>query len=116
LCADPKRKVVSFWTMRFNHVRAVWGELCYNLHLLTGKIAEPGCGPFSLTGPPSACRTAREVGTFAHRLPADMVVVTPEHRKHVEEVWPTCSRWCRTRTATRCKQTDMRLFAPRRGR
>ncbi|MFP1462685.1 hypothetical protein ACLB1E_17200 [Escherichia coli] len=35
---------------------------------------QPGCGPFSLTGQPSACGTAREVGTFAHRLPADMVV------------------------------------------
>jgi nitrate reductase NapA len=89
LYADPKRKVVSFWTMGFNqHVRGVWvNQLCYNLHLLTGKIAEPGNGPFSLTGQPSACGTAREVGTFAHRLPADMVVVNPEHRKHVEEVW-----------------------------
>jgi len=89
LYADPKRKVVSFWTMGFNqHVRGVWvNQLCYNLHLLTGKIAEPGNGPFSLTGQPSACGTAREVGTFAHRLPADMVVTNPEHRRQVEEVW-----------------------------
>ena len=89
LYADPKRKVVSFWTMGFNqHVRGVWvNQLCYNLHLLTGKIAEPGNGPFSLTGQPSACGTAREVGTFAHRLPADMVVTNPAHRTHVEEVW-----------------------------
>ena len=89
LYADPKRKVVSLWTMGFNqHVRGVWAnQLCYNLHLLTGKIAEPGNGPFSLTGQPSACGTAREVGTFAHRLPADMVVTNPAHRKHVEEVW-----------------------------
>ena len=79
LYADPKRKVVSLWTMGFNqHVRGVWvNQLCYNLHLLTGKIAEPGNGPFSLTGQPSACGTAREVGTFAHRLPADMVVTNP---------------------------------------
>jgi len=27
------------------------------------------------------------VGCFAHRLPADMVVTNPEHRKFVEEVW-----------------------------
>jgi nitrate reductase (cytochrome) len=89
LYADPKRKVVSLWTMGFNqHVRGVWAnQLCYNLHLLTGKIAEPGNGPFSLTGQPSACGTAREVGTFAHRLPADMVVTNPAHRAHVEEVW-----------------------------
>jgi nitrate reductase NapA len=88
LYADPKRKVVSLWTMGFNqHVRGVWvNQLCYNLHLLTGKIAEPGNGPFSLTGQPSACGTAGEVGTFAHRLPADMVVTNPAHRAHVEEV------------------------------
>ncbi|TCR68513.1 periplasmic nitrate reductase subunit alpha [Bosea sp. BK604] len=89
LYADPKRKVVSFWTMGFNqHVRGVWAnQLVYNLHLLTGKISEPGNSPFSLTGQPSACGTAREVGTFAHRLPADMTVVNPEHRKHAEEIW-----------------------------
>ena len=89
LYADPERKVMSLWTMGFNqHVRGVWANhLVYNLHLLTGKIAEPGNSPFSLTGQPSACGTAREVGTFAHRLPADMVVTNPEHRRHVEEVW-----------------------------
>jgi nitrate reductase NapA len=89
LYADPARKVTSFWTMGFNqHVRGVWAnQLVYNLHLLTGKIAEPGNSPFSLTGQPSACGTAREVGTFAHRLPADMTVTNPEHRRHAEEIW-----------------------------
>jgi len=89
LYADPKVKVMSFWTMGFNqHTRGVWANnLVYNIHLLTGKISQPGCGPFSLTGQPSACGTAREVGTFAHRLPADMVVTNPEHRKHAEEIW-----------------------------
>ena len=87
--ADPKTKVMSLWTMGFNqHVRGVWANhLVYNIHLLTGKIAEPGNSPFSLTGQPSACGTAREVGTFAHRLPADMLVNNPEHRKHAEEIW-----------------------------
>lgn len=62
--------------MGFNqHTRGVWvNHMMYNVHLLTGKIALEGCGPFSLTGQPSACGTAREVGTFIHRLPADMVV------------------------------------------
>jgi len=89
LYADPQRKVVSLWTMGFNqHVRGVWAnQLVYNLHLLTGKISEPGNSPFSLTGQPSACGTAREVGTFAHRLPADMVVTNPKHREHAEEIW-----------------------------
>ncbi len=89
LYADPDRKVMSLWTMGFNqHVRGVWAnQMVYNIHLLTGKISEPGNSPFSLTGQPSACGTAREVGTFAHRLPADMTVVNPEHRKHAEEIW-----------------------------
>src|SRR6478672_9284120 len=60
LYADPNKKVVSFWTMGFNqHTRGVWcNNLVYNIHLLTGKISEPGNSPFSLTGQPSAWRTA----------------------------------------------------------
>jgi nitrate reductase NapA len=87
--ADPKTKVMSFWTMGFNqHTRGVWANnLLYNIHLLTGKIATPGNSPFSLTGQPSACGTAREVGTFAHRLPADMVVMNPKHRELAEQIW-----------------------------
>lgn len=83
------RKVVSFWTMGFNqHVRGSWvNEQVYMLHLLLGKQAKPGDGAFSLTGQPSACGTAREVGTFAHRLPADMVVMNPEHRARSEGIW-----------------------------
>jgi len=89
LYADPNVKVMSFWTMGFNqHTRGVWcNNMVYNIHLLTGKIAMPGNSPFSLTGQPSACGTAREVGTFSHRLPADMLVANPEHRKHAEEIW-----------------------------
>ncbi len=89
LYADPDTKVTSFWTMGFNqHTRGVWANnLVYNIHLLTGKISTPGNSPFSLTGQPSACGTAREVGTFAHRLPADMVVKNPEHRAFAEKIW-----------------------------
>ncbi|MGI9483608.1 MAG: nitrate reductase catalytic subunit NapA [Hyphomicrobiales bacterium] len=89
LYADQNTKVVSFWTMGFNqHTRGVWcNNLIYNIHLLTGKISEPGNSPFSLTGQPSACGTAREVGTFSHRLPADMVVTNEKHRDTAEEIW-----------------------------
>jgi len=89
LYADPGTKVMSLWTMGFNqHVRGVWANhMIYNIHLLTGKISEPGNSPFSLTGQPSACGTAREVGTFSHRLPADMQVANPEHRKYAERIW-----------------------------
>lgn len=89
LYADPKIKITSYWTMGFNqHTRGVWvNGLMYNVHLLMGKISEPGNGPFSLTGQPSACGTAREVGTFAHRLPADYVVMKKPHRDLAEKIW-----------------------------
>ncbi len=89
LYADPNKKITSYWTMGFNqHTRGVWANgLCYNIHLLMGKISEPGNGPFSLTGQPSACGTAREVGTFSHRLPADYVVFKKPHRDFAEKIW-----------------------------
>lgn len=83
------RKIVSFWTMGFNqHQRGTWvNEQSYMVHMLLGKQAKPGSGAFSLTGQPSACGTAREVGTFSHRLPADMVVANPKHREIAEKIW-----------------------------
>ncbi len=87
--ADPNKKVTSYWTMGFNqHTRGVWmNGLVYNIHLLMGKISEPGNSPFSLTGQPSACGTAREVGTFTHRLPADYVTKKDSHCKFAEKIW-----------------------------
>ncbi len=89
LYIEKGRKVVSFWTMGMNqHTRGTWvNTLSYNVHFMLNKQALPGSGAFSLTGQPSACGTAREVGTFCHRLPADMMVKNGKHRKHVEEVW-----------------------------
>ena len=89
LYIDKDRKVVSFWTMGFNqHYRGSWiNEQAYMVHLLLGKQSMPGNGAVSLTGQPSACGTAREVGTFAHRLPADMVVMNPKHRARSEQIW-----------------------------
>jgi len=89
LYIEKDRKVVSFWTMGMNqHTRGTWvNTLSYNVHFMLNKQARPGSGAFSLTGQPSACGTAREVGTFAHRLPADMMVKNPKHRKITENRW-----------------------------
>lgn len=89
LYIEKNRKVVSFWTMGMNqHTRGTWvNTLAYNVHFLLNKQAKPGSGAFSLTGQPSACGTAREVGTFTHRLPADMMVKNGKHRKIVENKW-----------------------------
>lgn len=89
LYIEKGRKVVSFWTMGMNqHTRGTWDNtLAYNVHFLLDKQARPGSGAFSLTGQPSACGTAREVGTFTHRLPADMMVKNPKHRAIAEKKW-----------------------------
>lgn len=80
---------VSLWCMGVNqHTRGTWmNNLITDIHLLTGKISRPGNNPFSLTGQPSACGTAREVGTLSNRLPSDMVVTNPEHRAKAEKIW-----------------------------
>ena len=89
LYADPDVNVVSLWCMGVNqHVRGTWmNNLINNLHLLTGKIGRPGNNPLSLTGQPSACGTAREVGTLANRLPSGMVVTNLEHRRTAARIW-----------------------------
>jgi len=89
LYIEKNRKVVSFWTMGMNqHTRGTWvNTLSYNVHFMLNKQARPGSGAFSLTGQPSACGTAREVGTFTHRLPADMMIKNPKHRAICEKTW-----------------------------
>ena len=48
---------------------------------------KPGDAPTSLTGQPSACGTAREVGTLCHLLPGGRLVANSEHRKESERLW-----------------------------
>ncbi|NKB67077.1 MAG: molybdopterin-dependent oxidoreductase [Candidatus Latescibacteria bacterium] len=88
LYGDPSRKVMSLWCMGMNqHTRGTWiNNLVYNIHLLTGKISQPGNSPFSLTGQPSACGTVREVGTLTHKLPHG-VVMNPKHRALAAKIW-----------------------------
>lgn len=86
---DQSRATMSLWCMGVNqHVRGTWmNNLINDLHLITGKISRPGNNPLSLTGQPSACGTAREVGTLSNRLPSDMLVTVPEHREKAEQIW-----------------------------
>ena len=57
-----------------------------HLHLATGKIGKPGCGPFSLTGQPNAMG-GREVGGLANLLSAHRDMANPEHRAEVARLW-----------------------------
>lgn len=56
-----------------------------NCHLATGRIGQPGMGPFSLTGQPNAMG-GREVGGLANQLAAHMDF-TPDNVNRVGRFW-----------------------------
>ena len=89
LFADPDLKITSLWCMGMNqHTRGTAiNRLVHSIHLLSGHFGSPGNAPTSLTGQPSACGTAREVGTLSHALPGGRVVAKEEHRAQSEEIW-----------------------------
>ncbi len=57
-----------------------------NCHLLTGRIGQPGAGPFSITGQPNAMG-GREVGGLANILAAHMDLENASHRELVQRFW-----------------------------
>ena len=57
-----------------------------NCHLATGRIGQPGSGPFSVTGQPNAMG-GREVGGLSNMLAAHMELADPLHRKLVQTFW-----------------------------
>ncbi len=57
-----------------------------NCHLLTGRIGNPGMGPFSVTGQPNAMG-GREVGGLANMLAAHMDLTDADHRQIVQTFW-----------------------------
>ncbi|WP_413993605.1 molybdopterin-dependent oxidoreductase [Labrys okinawensis] len=56
-----------------------------NVHLATGRVGKPGCGPLSLTGQPNAMG-GREVGGLANQLAAHMGF-SPEEVDRVGRFW-----------------------------
>jgi nitrate reductase NapA len=89
LFGDPKIRITSLWCMGANqHTQGTaLNTLIHGLHLLSGHFGKPGDAPTSLTGQPSACGTAREVGTLAHALPGGRLVAKEPHREQCEEFW-----------------------------
>ncbi len=65
------------------------GNAIINCHLATGRIGQPGAGPFSITGQPNAMG-GREVGGLSNVLAAHMEY-TEAHRALVGEFWQTAS-------------------------
>lgn len=82
-------RINSLWCMGMNqHTRGTAINcLVHGIHLLSGHFGRPGDASTSLTGQPSACGTAREVGTLCHLLPGGLMAANPEHRKIAEGHW-----------------------------
>jgi assimilatory nitrate reductase catalytic subunit len=57
-----------------------------NCHLATGRIGQPGAGPFSVTGQPNAMG-GREVGGLANQLAAHMRFDDPDDRAALQAFW-----------------------------
>ena len=82
------RRLITFWAMGVN--QSISGTFTsnaiMNLHLATGQIGRPGCGPFSLTGQPNAMG-GRDVGYMSHLLPGQRQIANDEHRHQMEQLW-----------------------------
>ena len=89
LFARRDLRITSLWCMGMNqHTRGTAiNRLVHSIHLLSGHWGRPGDAPTSLTGQPSACGTAREVGTMCHFLPGGRLVADEKHRRECEELW-----------------------------
>jgi anaerobic selenocysteine-containing dehydrogenase len=81
-------RLMTFWTMGVNQSLAgtFTCNAIINLHLATGQIGKPGCGPFSLTGQPNAMG-GRDCGYMSHALPGQRLIADPEHRSQMERFW-----------------------------
>ena len=81
-------RLITFWTMGVNQsvMGTFTGNAIINMHLATGQIGKPGCGPFSLTGQPNAMG-GRDVGYMSHLLPGQRQIANPDHRHQMEQFW-----------------------------
>ena len=80
--------LMTLWTMGVNQSTQgtfTVNAIC-NLHLATGQIGKPGCGPFSLTGQPNAMG-GRDCGYMSHTLPGYRLIADAGHRRQMEQIW-----------------------------
>ncbi|KAB8065052.1 nitrate reductase [Janthinobacterium violaceinigrum] len=82
------RKVVTAFSQGVNQSSSGTDKVnsIINCHLATGRIGQPGMGPFSLTGQPNAMG-GREVGGLANMLAAHLELDNPRHRETVQSFW-----------------------------
>ncbi len=81
-------KVMSLFSQGINQSSSGTDKVnaIINCHLATGKIGQPGMGPFSLTGQPNAMG-GREVGGLANQLAAHMDFSNSADIERVARFW-----------------------------
>ena len=80
--------VIIMWGIGYNqHIHGQYNIISIiNLLTLTGNLAKPGCGPFSMTGQPNAMGE-RFTGGLTGRLPFNEPLKNAEHRAHMAKHW-----------------------------
>ncbi len=80
--------VIIMWGIGYNqHVHGQYNVISIiNLLTLTGNLAKPGCGPFSMTGQPNAMGE-RFTGGLTGRLPFNQPLKNAKHRAHMAKQW-----------------------------
>ena len=81
-------KVVTVYSQGINQSSSGTDKVnaILNCHLATGRIGQPGMGPFSVTGQPNAMG-GREVGGLANMLACHLDLGAPAHRAAVQAFW-----------------------------
>ncbi len=80
--------VIIMWGIGYNqHIHGQNNVISIiNLLTLTGNLAKPGCGPFSMTGQPNAMGE-RFTGGLTGRLPFNEPLKNAKHRKWIAKQW-----------------------------
>jgi len=80
--------VIIMWGIGYNqHIHGQYNVISIiNLLTLTGNLAKPGCGPFSMTGQPNAMGE-RFTGGLTDRLPFNQPLKNADHRKWMAKQW-----------------------------
>ena len=82
------KKVVTVFSQGVNQSTSGTDKVnaIINCHLATGRIGQPGMGPFSVTGQPNAMG-GREVGGLANALACHLDLEDATHRDTVRSFW-----------------------------
>ncbi|MBT7484871.1 MAG: molybdopterin-dependent oxidoreductase, partial [Rhodospirillales bacterium] len=80
--------VIIMWGIGYNqHIHGQHNVISIiNLLTMTGNLAKPGCGPFSMTGQPNAMGE-RFTGGLTGRLPFNQPLKNKKHRLHMAKHW-----------------------------